>query len=738
MVNQVNYKLVVMRLGLLFFILSVPGFSQGPLAPPGTPAPTMKTLDQVEPRYPVYTPTTITERGSYYLANNLIVTSSISEVIRIETNDVVLDLNGFTIDAPLSDNAISSVVGTESITVKNGTLRNLNDMACSLNNTRRARCIDLNIFDSLNGIDVGPDSEVSLCYVTRCSEGGITIRANSVARKCTVSDTPDNGILAFMGTKVAHCTIQGCGGGISARSNCEITGNLCISNNVGLFASGTKITLIDNILIGGALDGIRLVGSDNLLSGNQVRGFLDNYDLDPGNQLNLQLSEIPEIIEWPASIHLAGTLTGIAGSNGITIASDNVTVDLGGHTLVGVPGSRDGIEAVSTFKNITIQNGYVRDWGLDGIDLQGSDNKINNVCSINNFSDGIRAGSGAVVKSCIAATNGSLGMIVSEGSTLAECVVRNNSSGGIACGADSTVSGCTAKDNGSTGISGNGGSSIQNCTAENNQGNGFTGSLGTLFEDCVARNNSGSGFFALSNPAGLILRHCSSYDNNGFAGIYAGSDSLVIGCNATRNATNGIFILDESSVIDSFAEFNDIGITAQNDCLVRGNSVIDNDNFGIVVSNRCSVIENYAVNNGTSSGDAGIIAGGSDNKVDGNSAIDNVTLNIRVSSGGNLVVRNTADGGIFYFCRKQQCSGYHPGFWVYQYRPVGEPVLLGTADECRYTQIMSLQSQILCVHRCSSVSIRGSFRHPCIEYSCSGAIDSSWCTHTDDEDPGSS
>jgi hypothetical protein len=96
--------------------------AQGSLTPPGAPAPTMKTLAQIEPRTPIASvPYTISQPGSYYLTTNLSVSSGTA--ITIATNGVTLDLNGFTLsssDPANTGDGIRINSGLRNLTIMNG------------------------------------------------------------------------------------------------------------------------------------------------------------------------------------------------------------------------------------------------------------------------------------------------------------------------------------------------------------------------------------------------------------------------------------------------------------------------------------------------------------------------------------------------------------------------------------------------------------------------------------------
>src|ERR1039458_2775981 len=97
MKNRLSATLTLVLLSTLNPQLSTV-FAQGSLTPPGAPAPTMKSLDQIEARTPISSlPYTISTPGSYYLTASFNVT--VGSAITITASQVTLDLNGFTLSS---------------------------------------------------------------------------------------------------------------------------------------------------------------------------------------------------------------------------------------------------------------------------------------------------------------------------------------------------------------------------------------------------------------------------------------------------------------------------------------------------------------------------------------------------------------------------------------------------------------------------------------------------------------
>jgi hypothetical protein len=212
---------LVLPLAFTFQISSV--LAQGSLTPPGAPAPTMRTLLQIEPRTPISSlPYSISSSGAYYLTTNLTGTSG-SDGIDILASNVDLDLNGFTMTGVAgSQYGIFVAFGPDSgLTIRNGTVTGWGFYGIFVTNSISA---------SLQRIRANGNTS-----------GGISIGPYSVAEDCAASGNGGVGITAGIGCRITDCTVTANGtSGLSANATAVVSGCIAMSN------------LLNGILVGNA------------------------------------------------------------------------------------------------------------------------------------------------------------------------------------------------------------------------------------------------------------------------------------------------------------------------------------------------------------------------------------------------------------------------------------------------------------------------------------------------------
>jgi len=190
--------------------------AQGSLTPPpGAPAPTMKTLDQIEARTPISSaPITISNPGSYYLTTNLSVSGG--DAITIAASGVTLDLSGFTITSTAPGAAGNGILinsGLRNLAILNGFIQGgvtnnggaysgsgfgfgiygfpQNARVCGVS---VAGCLYLGIY-----LGTGDSTLVDSCTVRTVGSVGIMA---SIIKASVAKDCGDSAILGF---QVADC-----------------------------------------------------------------------------------------------------------------------------------------------------------------------------------------------------------------------------------------------------------------------------------------------------------------------------------------------------------------------------------------------------------------------------------------------------------------------------------------------------------------------------------------------------
>ena len=543
-------RMLIPLISVAVAVAPMSALAQGSLSPPGAPAPTMKTLAQMEPRTAITNlPYNIYGSGSYYLTGNLTGLAG-SNGITIATSEVTVDLNGYGLigGAGTLDGIVVQGTRTD-IVIKNGALRSWGGSGLEARPVVNGRFTGLQAsYNTVNGIAVGNACIVSECGAYYNTANGIVAYDTAVIEGNTVQNNQAHGIVVSNSCVIRNNAVrQNSNNGITVDNDCLVTGNVCDHNGNGpAIGSGIYAVGDRNRIEGNQFNlndtGLSVEGTNNYLAANTALHNGNNYSISrPDNSINLLLCELPQSLDWPCKVTLAGSL--ISGGfelDGITINSDNVTIDLNGFSLIGA-GGWNGIAETMSFKNIAIRNGIICNWTQWGIKLELSENvQVIGVQASSNGYDGIRVGPGSLVKDCIA--NDSTyeeGINVGDGSTVIDCVASFNEETAFNLGAGCTISGCTAYHNGGGGIGVGSGSLIERCSSSHNGTSGFSVEDGSTVSGC----NSESNWFGIS-VYGSRNRIDNNHVSQGGTGISVTSTNNLIIRNSVTACTSNYSIVN--------------------------------------------------------------------------------------------------------------------------------------------------------------------------------------------------
>ncbi len=312
--------------------LAPSALQQGPLPPTGPPGPTMKTLQQMEPRTLIppnaTLPFTISTAGSYYVTGSLSVGGG--HAIIITTSNVTLNLSGFTISSTAAARTGSGILisgdSLTNISISNGNIRGTTTNSGA---TYSGGGFDSGISASATGGGEGPLGPSGV----RVSDLSIAGIGNGILLN---SATPSNVVNR---TTVSVAAGPGIRAGVVSDSSASNTGGVAIEAQATSAVAGTRTTPGSPILPAPA---IPLVRSD-----------VDPRIAVPGGSSTATISA-------PGSHVLTGNIM-VASGDGIKITADDVSLDLNGFTIASTAaiGSGNGIN-IDGRSRVSISNGHIR------------------------------------------------------------------------------------------------------------------------------------------------------------------------------------------------------------------------------------------------------------------------------------------------------------------------------------------------------------------------------------------
>ncbi|MBK8699011.1 MAG: hypothetical protein IPN29_05510 [Saprospiraceae bacterium] len=311
-----------------------------------------------------------------------------------------------------------------------------------------------------------------------------------------------------------------------------------------------------------------------------------------GNLYKIPIDVLPYTITQAGSYILTKNLTGLSG---ITITTGNVGLDLNHYSLSGQAGNfSSGILVNTSVSNITVYNGFIGNWGEDGI----SGELINgfqafNLILKNNGGDGLLCGQNCLVNQCLSVGNSLDGFDLGNNSSITQCIATSNTDTGVECS--------------------------NHC----------------LVYDCLTNSNGNYGTITLSE---CIIKNVSSYQNINH-GIRAGNHNKINSCVSTDNGVSGFYLGNASFGQDNLSKLNTLhGFEAGQDVTLVNNTADSNTGHGFYSSYNGGKLDG---NNSTDNNN-GFEISGADWLVIRNTASGNIVTPFNVLASNKLATVLTA------------------------------------------------------------------------------------------------
>jgi parallel beta-helix repeat protein len=329
-------------------------FAQGSLTPPGTPAPTMKTLDQVEARTIVNAANTpgdatntfiISQPGSYYLTGNITGASG-KHGISIQADGVTLDLNGFVLLSGGSGTVrgVNVPAAQTNFFVRNGTVRGWTDggIRTDLSTNTLAEKLRLSGNTGAAGLALG----------------------NGSARDC-VATSNATGFVLGNGAEIKDCAATANTTGFSTGDRAHISNCIATINTGVGFNCANFVTLIDcTASRNSGAAGIVVQGDCTVIRCNASRNITSGYGINAGGGCTI-----------------ADCTVGSNGLDGITVGS--------GTTVRNCTAQANAADGVKATTNCHLTGNTCDLNGNEGLELTGTGNRVDGNSCTSNAASGV-------------------------------------------------------------------------------------------------------------------------------------------------------------------------------------------------------------------------------------------------------------------------------------------------------------------------------------------------------------